>query len=175
MVVFSAGIRPRDELAQAAGLQMGERGGVVVDEACRTSDPDIYAIGECALAPDGGVARRRIYGLVAPGYAMARVVADRILGGDAAFVGADMSTKLKLLGVDVASFGDAFGTTPGAESITFSDPVANVYKKLVVGPPDRKERRTVVGGILVGDATALPDPACRWCGATCPRPTIPRS
>ena len=87
MVVFSAGIRPRDELAKAAGLRMGERGGVVVDEACRTSDPRIYAIGECALAPDGGTARRRIYGLVAPGYHMARVVADRILGGDAAFTG----------------------------------------------------------------------------------------
>jgi len=153
MVVFSAGIRPRDELAKAAGLQMGERGGVVVDQACRTSDPRIYAIGECALAPDGGVARRRIYGLVAPGYAMARVVADRILGGEAEFTGADMSTKLKLLGIDVASFGDAFGTSPGAESITYSDPVANVYKSLVVGPPDRKERRTVIGGMLVGDAS----------------------
>ncbi len=153
MVVFSAGIRPRDDLARATGLQMGERGGVVVDEACRTSDPRIYAIGECALAPDGGVARRRIYGLVAPGYAMARVVADRILGGEAEFLGADMSTKLKLLGIDVASFGDAFGTSPGAESITYSDPVANVYKSLVVGPPDRKERRAVIGGMLVGDAS----------------------
>jgi nitrite reductase (NADH) large subunit len=153
MVVFSAGIRPRDELARAAGLQMGERGGVVVDQACRTSDPKIYAIGECALAPDGGLARRRIYGLVTPGYAMARVVADRILGGVAEFNGADMSTKLKLLGIDVASFGDAFGTSPGAESITYSDPVANVYKSLVVGPPNRKQMRTVIGGMLVGDAS----------------------
>jgi len=153
MVVFSAGIRPRDELAKAAGLLMGERGGVIVDEACRTSDPRIYAIGECALAPDGGVARRRIYGLVAPGYQMARVVADRILGGDAEFLGADMSTKLKLLGIDVASFGDAFATSVGAEAVTYSDPIANVYKRLVVGPPDRKERRTVIGGMLVGDAS----------------------
>ncbi len=153
MVVFSAGIRPRDELARAAGLQMGERGGVVVDEACRTSDPKIYAIGECALAPDGSVARRRIYGLVAPGYAMARVVADRILGGEATFLGADMSTKLKLLGIDVASFGDAFASSPGAESVTYSDPLANVYKRLVVGPPDRRGGRTVIGGMLVGDAS----------------------
>ena len=153
MVVFSAGIRPRDELAKAAGLRMGERGGVIVDEACRTSDPKIYAIGECALAPDGGTARRRIYGLVAPGYHMARVVADRILGGDAEFLGADMSTKLKLLGIDVASFGDAFATAPGAEAVTYSDPLANVYQRLVVGPPDRKQRRQVTGGMLVGDAS----------------------
>src|SRR5205807_10200050 len=91
MVVFSAGIRPRDELARATDLALGERGGVLTDEACRTSDPHIYAIGECA-AVNG-----RIYGLVSPGYAQARVVADRLLGGDATFDGADMSTKLKLL------------------------------------------------------------------------------
>ena len=165
IVVFSAGIRPRDDLAKAAGLTMGERGGVIVDDACRTSDPRIFAIGECALAPagpagpDGNFARRRIYGLVSPGYQMARVVADRILGGDASFTGADMSTKLKLLGIDVASFGDGFGTTPGSESITYSDPVSNVYKRLVVGPPSASTSkrggtptREVLGGILVGDA-----------------------
>ncbi|MGQ0521148.1 MAG: nitrite reductase large subunit NirB [Actinomycetota bacterium] len=143
LVVFSAGIRPRDQLARDCGLEVGERGGVAVDEACRTSDPRIYAIGECALAEG------RIWGLVAPGYQMARVVADRLLGGDAVFAGADLSTKLKLMGIDVASFGDAFGATPGAESITFSDPVSNVYKRLVVaGGGDR-----VLGGILVGDAS----------------------
>ncbi len=165
MVVFSAGIRPRDDLAKATGLTMGERGGVIVDDACRTSDPRIFAIGECALAPagpagpDGNFARRRIYGLVSPGYQMARVVADRILGGDESFTGADMSTKLKLLGIDVASFGDGFGTTPGSESITYSDPVNNVYKRLVVGPPSASTSkrggaptREVLGGILVGDA-----------------------
>ncbi len=153
MVVFSAGIRPRDELARAAGLEMGERGGVVVDEACATSDPRIFAIGECALS--GG----RIWGLVSPGYQMARVVADRILGGGATFTGADMSTKLKLMGIDVASFGDAFANTPGAEAVTFSDPIRNVYKRLVVGPPVPSKRRSkapvrpVLGGILVGDAS----------------------
>ncbi|MGH9225903.1 MAG: nitrite reductase large subunit NirB [Acidimicrobiales bacterium] len=147
LVVFSAGIRPRDELARAAGLAMGERGGVLVDEACRTSGPDVFAIGECA------VAEGRIWGLVSPGYQMARVVASRILGGDAVFAGADLSTKLKLLGIDVASFGDAFATTPGSEAITFSDPVANVYKKLVLGPPAGRARRNVIGGILVGDAS----------------------
>ncbi len=142
LVVFSAGIRPRDELARTAGLAVGERGGVAVDEACRTSDPAVFAIGECALA------QGRTWGLVAPGYQMARVVADRILGGDAVFSGADLSTKLKLLGVDVASFGDAFGTSPGAESITFDDPVNHVYKRLVVGPSG-----AVRGGVLVGDAS----------------------
>ena len=147
LVVFSAGIRPRDELARRAGLEVGERGGVVVDDACRTSDPAIFAIGECALA--GG----RIWGLVAPGYQMARVVADRVLGGDAVFAGADLSTKLKLMGVDVASFGDAFGAGPGCESITYADPIANVYKRLVVGPRTKRGKRPVVGGMLVGDAS----------------------
>src|SRR5205823_13663860 len=103
VVVFAAGVRPRDELARAAGLAVGARGGVVVDEACRTSDPHIYAVGECAEI--GG----RVYGLVAPGYAMAEVVADRVAGGAATFPGADTSTKLKLLGVDVASFGVTAG------------------------------------------------------------------
>ena len=147
VVVFSAGIRPRDELARQAGLDVGERGGVVVDDACRTSDPRIFAIGEVALA------HGRIWGLVAPGYQMARVVADRILGGDAAFAAADLSTKLKLMGVDVASFGDAFGAAPGCEAITYNDPVANVYKRLVVGPPTKRSKRPVVGGMLVGDAS----------------------
>jgi nitrite reductase (NADH) large subunit len=147
LVVFSAGIRPRDDLARAAGLTMGERGGVVVDEACRTSDPAVYAIGECALAVG------RLWGLVAPGYQMAAVVADQILGGDRTFAGADLSTKLKLMGVDVASFGDSFGTTPGAEAITFDDPVTKVYKRVVVGPAAITGVRPVLGGILVGDAT----------------------
>ncbi len=164
LVVFSAGIRPRDDLARAAGLEVGERGGIIVDDACRTSDPRIFAIGECAVAAG------RVWGLVAPGYQMARVVADRILGGDATFGGADMSTKLKLMGIDVASFGDAFATYPGAEAITFADPVTNVYKRLVVGPPplgpsgplsgvaasDKPGAtpiRPLVGGILVGDAS----------------------
>ncbi len=143
LVVFSAGIRPRDQLAREAGLAVGERGGVVVDAACRTSDPRIFAIGECALAEG------RIWGLVAPGYQMARVVADRILGGESTFGGADLSTKLKLMGIDVASFGDGFAATPGAESIVFSDPVANVYKRLVLSGDGSQ----VLGGILVGDAS----------------------
>jgi nitrite reductase (NADH) large subunit len=144
IVVFSAGIRPRDQLARDCGLEVGERGGIVVDSACRTSDPKIYAIGECALAAG------RVWGLVSPGYQMARVVSDRLLGGADRFEGADLSTKLKLMGVDVASFGDAFGAEDGSRSITYADEVGSVYKRLVVSGDGKR----VLGGVLVGDASA---------------------
>jgi len=146
LVVFAAGVRPHDSLARGADLAVAERGGVLVDATCRTSDPDVYAIGEVA-AVDG-----RCYGLVAPGYAMAEVVADRLVGGEATFPGADTSTKLKLLGVDVASFGDAFGGAEGALDVVYADPAAGTYAKLVVGD----HGRTLLGGILVGDASAYP-------------------
>ncbi len=141
LVVFSAGIRPRQDLAEAAGLLLGPRGGVVVDDACRTSDPAISAIGECA-SHDG-----RVYGLVAPGYAMARVVADRLAGGEAAFTGADTSTRLKVLGIGVASFGDAHATTPAARELVWHDPVDRIYRKLVVDGGGTR----LLGGVLVGD------------------------
>ncbi|MEI7055089.1 nitrite reductase large subunit NirB [Nocardioides sp. CCNWLW239] len=144
MIVFSAGIRPRDALARAAGLDLAERGGVLVDEQCRSSDPHVWAVGECA-APGG-----KMYGLVAPGYDMAEVVADALLGGKGTFTGADMSTKLKLLGVDVASFGDAHGTTDECLELTYSDAVAGVYKKLVIS----EDGTRLLGGVLVGDASA---------------------
>ena len=145
VVVFSAGIRPRDGLARAAGLDLAERGGILVDEQGRsTSHPTVWAIGECA-APGG-----RMYGLVAPGYTMAEVAVDALLGGPGAFTGADMSTKLKLMGVDVASFGDAFAATPDSLELVFSDAVAGIYKKLVVS----EDGTRLLGGILVGDATS---------------------
>ncbi|MEM9485476.1 MAG: nitrite reductase large subunit NirB [Cyanobacteria bacterium P01_F01_bin.116] len=146
MIVFSAGIRPRDELARDCGLQLGDRGGVVIDDGCQTSDPNIYAIGECALY------QGRIFGLVAPGYQMAEVVSDQLLAVPSGqqFTGADMSTKLKLLGVDVASFGDHFAKTPGAKELAVTDTVAGTYKKLVVTTDGER----LLGGILVGDATA---------------------
>jgi len=141
VVVFSAGIRPRDALARECGLAVGTRGGIVIDDACRTSDPDIYAVGECALW--GG----KIYGLVAPGYQMAATAAGRLAGRtDAVFTGADMSTKLKLMGVDVASLGDAHGTQPGARSYAFIDERKQLYKKLVVS----EDGKRLLGGILVG-------------------------
>ena len=145
LVVFSAGIRARDELARQAGLGIGQRGGVAVDGGCSTSDPDIFAIGECA-SYEG-----HIFGLVGPGYRMAEVVHARLLGAATpVFAGADMSTKLKLLGVDVASFGDAFGHEPGTRSISLVDTVAGVYKKLVLS----SDKKRLVGGMLVGDASA---------------------
>jgi nitrite reductase (NADH) large subunit len=146
LVVFSAGVRPRDQLARDAGLAVGERGGVLVDEGCRTSDGAVYAIGECACV--GG----RVYGLVAPGYAMAEVLADRLAGGVATFSAADTSTKLKLMGVDVASFGDALGASPGALEVTVSNPVERSYAKLVVSD----DAKTILGGVLVGDASRYP-------------------
>jgi nitrite reductase (NADH) large subunit len=144
MIVFSAGIRPRDEIAKQCGLTVGDRGGIVINDYCQTSDPDVYAIGECALY------QNRIYGLVAPGYTMATVAADNLCKpGSNTFTGADMSTKLKLLGVDVASFGDAFATTPGSKQIAIADAVAGTYKKLVVNAAGSQ----LLGGILVGDAS----------------------
>ncbi len=152
LVVFSAGIRPRDALARDCGLDVGERGGIVVDASCRTSDPQIYAIGECALVAG------RIWGLVAPGYDMARVVADGVVArvvadgvvkGSLVFDGADLSTKLKLMGVDVASFGDAFGTTSDSLTVAYSDAVTNVYRRLVVDSSGQR----LLGGILVGEAS----------------------
>jgi nitrite reductase (NADH) large subunit len=145
LIVFSAGIRPRDELAKAAGLALGERGGIQIDETCRTSDPHIYAIGECAAY------QNRCYGLVAPGYAMATVVADHFTNPQAEgrFTGADMSTKLKLLGVEVGSFGDAFAATPGAKAVSLLDALTGTYKKLVTS----EDGKRVLGGILVGDTS----------------------
>ncbi|HWA38020.1 MAG TPA: nitrite reductase large subunit NirB [Burkholderiales bacterium] len=141
VVVFSAGIRPRDELARKSGITVGERGGIAIDSHCRTSNPDIYAVGECALWEG------RTFGLVAPGYQMAEVAARNILGEEVRFLGADMSTKLKLMGVDVASIGDAHGVTPDSRSYVYTDDV--VYKKLVVSA----DAKQLLGAILVGDAS----------------------
>ena len=137
IVVFAAGIRPRDLLARAAGITVGERGGVVVDDRCATSADDVFAIGEVANH------RGRIYGLVAPGHAMAEVVAARIFGGDELFEGADTSTRLKLLGVDVASVGDPHAT---GDEVVVADPASGTWQKVVLGV-----RREVLGAVLVGE------------------------
>jgi nitrite reductase (NADH) large subunit len=144
VVIFAAGIRPRDELAAAAGLERAERGGALTDLSCQTSDPDIYAIGEVA-AIEG-----RCYGLVGPGYTSAEVVVDRLLGGAAEFPEADLSTKLKLLGVDVASFGDAMGATENCLEVAINDAVNRTYAKLVLSD----DAKTLLGGVLVGDASS---------------------
>ncbi len=152
VVVFSAGIRPQDALARQCGLAIGERGGIVVDNQCQTSAPSVYAVGECALW------NGRIFGLVAPGYQMAKVVAEQVLASseniinaDApTFNGADMSTKLKLMGVDVASIGEVHDQTEGAQSYTYHDEITQVYKRLIVSEDGKK----LVGAVLVGDAEA---------------------
>jgi nitrite reductase (NADH) large subunit len=142
MIVFSAGIRPRDELARTSGLALGPRGGIAIDGNCITSDPDVYAIGECALW------NGQIFGLVAPGYDMARTAARHLAGEAVEFKGADMSTKLKLMGVDVASIGDAMGTTAGSRAYQFTDERKQVYKKIVVSGCGTQ----LLGAVLIGDA-----------------------
>lgn len=174
MIIVSCGIRPRDELARACKLEVGERGGVVVDDRLQTSDSDIYAIGEVAL--HAGM----VYGLVAPGYEMAEIVAHNLVqqseggwgrgeaeppavrtGGSTRgtpklqgnahriFQGTDLSTKLKLMGVDVANFGDHEAPADAATPLVFEDPFAGIYKKLLF---DHAGQR-LIGGILVGDAS----------------------
>jgi len=151
MIVFSAGIRPRDELARESGLQVGERGGIVIDNSCLTSDANIYAIGECALW------NGRIFGLVAPGYDMARIAAKHLLAhlndeeisSVPQFNGADMSTKLKLMGVDVASIGDPHGKEAGSRAYQFTDERKQIYKKIVVSASGKH----LLGAVMVGDAS----------------------
>ncbi|WP_139005813.1 nitrite reductase large subunit NirB [Arthrobacter crystallopoietes] len=171
MVVVSIGVRPRDELArtlnnrakaeaeaaasQAAGtpvelgdedfvpvFRMGARGGIVIDETCATDVENIWAVGE--VANFGGMC----VGLVAPANSMAEIVADRLSGGQATFAGFDTATKLKLSGVDVASFGDAFAKTEHALEIVYADPARGVYQKIVT----TDDAKTLLGGIFVGDA-----------------------
>jgi nitrite reductase (NADH) large subunit len=142
MLVISAGIKPRDELAILAGLETGPRGGIVVNEKLQTTDPNIFAIGECALY------KGMIYGLVAPGYEMADTVASNLCGGDKQFTGFDMSTKLKLIGIDVASFGDPFIEGEHTKTLVFEDTLKGIYKRINISG-DGKE---LLGGILVGDA-----------------------
>jgi len=142
IVLFSAGIRPRDDIARESFIEVGQRGGIVIDNQCLTSDPDIYAIGECALW------NNQIFGLVAPGYQMARTVVAHLEQKEAAFLGADMSTKLKLMGVDVASIGDAHAKTQGALVYTYQDGSSEIYKRIVVSA----DKKSLLGAVLVGDS-----------------------
>jgi nitrite reductase (NADH) large subunit len=141
MIVFSAGIRPYDQLARDADLKVGERGGIEIDYQCKTSDENIFAIGECAVLGNF------IYGLVAPGYRMAEAAVSQLSEDKSSFTGADMSTKLKLLGVDVGSIGDAKGQADEALAFVFSDEREDIYKRLNVSADGKK----VLGATLVGD------------------------
>lgn len=141
-IVFSTGIRPQDKLAAQCGLEIASpRGGIVINNSCQTSDPDIYAIGECASW------NNQIFGLVAPGYKMAQVVADRLLGTENSFTGADLSAKLKLLGVDVGGIGDTHGRTPDTRSYVYLDESKEIYKRLIVSSDNKR----LLGAVLVGD------------------------
>ncbi len=151
ILVISAGIKPRGELALDCGLETGMNGGIVVNNVLQTSDPSIYAIGECALYNE------MIYGLVAPGYEMAEVVVSevtRLVIKSSApnakeFTGFDMSTKLKLVGTDVASFGNPFAQGDDVRNIVLKDTVKGVYKRINVSA----DGKYLLGGILVGDAS----------------------
>lgn len=140
-IVFSTGIRPQDKLAKQCGLTIAPRGGISIDNQCQTSDPDIYAIGECASWNE------KFFGLVAPGYNMAKVTVDNLLGNTNEFSGADMSAKLKLLGVDVGSIGDANGRTPNCKSYVYLDEHKSLYKRIIVS----EDGKSLLGAVLVGD------------------------
>ncbi|MEG3756738.1 nitrite reductase large subunit NirB [Pseudoalteromonas carrageenovora] len=143
LILFSAGIRPYDQLGKVAELELGERGGIIINNQCQTSDPDILAIGECALWD------KKLFGLVAPGYNMARVAASQLSGGELEFSGADMSTKLKLLGVEVGSIGDAHAKTPNCKELIYQDPIRDCYKKIILNETGDK----LLGAVLVGDTS----------------------
>ena len=145
MIVFSAGIRPQDGIIKSnpeCGIEISTRGGILIDEACRTNAPNVYAIGECAVWDN------TVFGLVAPGYSMASICAAQIAGDHAqTFTGADMSTKLKLMGVDVGSIGDAHGATENSLSYLYQNPAEGIYKKLVTTADNKR----LLGAVLVGD------------------------
>ncbi|MCP2046037.1 UNVERIFIED_ORG: nitrite reductase (NADH) large subunit [Paenarthrobacter nicotinovorans] len=148
LVIVAIGVRPRDELFRAAEgeeqlFSLGQRGGVVINDFCATEVEGIWAIGEVANFEG------MCLGLVAPANTMAEIVADRLHGGEATFPGFDTATKLKLSGVDVASFGDAFARTEHSLEIVYADPARGVYQKIVT----TDDAKTLLGGIFVGDAS----------------------
>lgn len=136
IVVMAAGIRPEVRLGVEAGLHT-ERG-IVVDDTMQTSDPDILAVGECVEHDD------TVYGLVAPLYDMAKVLARTLMGEAAKFKAPEVSTKLKVTGVDLFSVGD-FGEDH--EEIVFRDPGLGVYKRITLNN-DR-----IVGLVMYGDTS----------------------
>lgn len=174
-ICFAIGVKARDELAREAGLVCADRGsGIVVDDELRTSDANIYAIGECASW------RGQTFGLIGPGVEMADVLAFNLtqarMHTPRAFMRPDVSTKLKLLGVDVASFGDFFADRDGpkylparaaaaikrksqqegevndnnssnVKALTYKDPFQNVYKKYIF----TGDGKYLLGGMMIGD------------------------
>ncbi|MGL1933457.1 MAG: nitrite reductase large subunit NirB [Fibrobacterales bacterium] len=141
IVLISTGIYPRDELAKESGIETGERGGIIINDHLQTNDPNVYAIGDCAL--HDGI----MYGLIAPGYKMAQVLAERLTGKDSTFQAMDSSTRLKLFGVDVSSIGDPLKKSPRYKEVSIMNESTGIYKKIVTD----KITNTLIGAILVGD------------------------
>lgn len=145
LVVFTVGMRPRDELARNARITVDPHGGVLIDDGCATSDPAVLAIGDVAVHAG------RVSELLSTGYAMADVAVDRLAGGTARLVVPGTGpTAMRFSGVEVVSFGDALTATPDAVDVLYADPVTGVYRKLVLSA----DTHTLLGGILVGDASA---------------------
>ncbi|OOQ82854.1 Nitrite reductase [NAD(P)H] [Penicillium brasilianum] len=169
-ICFAIGVKPRDELGQSAGIQLASRGGFVIDESLQTSLPGIYAVGECASWEN------QTFGIIAPGIEMADVLAYNLTNPDKEqkrFTRPDLSTKLKLLGVDVASFGDFFADRDGpkflpgrrpsvidgvnaeaprekeppVKALTYKDPFGGVYKKYLF----TMDGKFLLGGMMIGD------------------------
>jgi nitrite reductase (NADH) large subunit len=145
LIVIAAGIKPNVELAVRAGLGV-ERGIVVDDTMTTVEDPHVLAVGECAQH------RGQVYGLVAPLWEQAKVIADRLTGANpaASYHGSRVSTKLKVMGVEVASMGVTQPTEEGDEVVQFTEPKKGTYKKLII----RNGR--LIGGILLGDISKAP-------------------
>jgi len=141
MVVMAVGIRPSAQVAADAGLKVNR--GIVVDDAMATSDPDIYALGECAEH------RGMCYGLVAPLYESARVLADRLSGGRAEYQGSVTNTKLKVTGINLFSAGD-FAEGEGREEIVLRDAARGTYKRLVL------QDNRIIGAVLYGEVADGP-------------------
>ena len=159
MVIFATGIRPRDDVAKASNIATRVKGGgIIVNDFLETNVTNVYAIGECASHNE------MTYGLVAPGYSMASVLASRLVSvaddvSSLTFDGGDLSTKLKLMGVEVASFG-AYQMALNSNSdndddfipLVYNNPSEGVYKKLLFS----KDSKTLLGGMLVGDTSQYP-------------------
>ncbi|PTU22771.1 hypothetical protein P175DRAFT_0499315 [Aspergillus ochraceoroseus IBT 24754] len=169
-ICFAIGVRPRDELGAMAGIQCAKRGGFVIDKRLQTSVDDIYAIGECASWEN------QTFGIIAPGIEMADILSFNLTNMDKeprSFKRPDLSTKLKLLGVDVASFGDFFADRDGpkflpgrrpslsdarapdavvekeplVKALTYRDPFGGVYKKYLF----TMDGKYLLGGMMIGD------------------------
>ena len=136
LVCMAVGIRPEVRLATDAGLDIGR--GITVDDQLRTSDPAIFALGEC-VEHNG-----QVFGLVAPLYDQAKVLAATLMGHKAAFQPQQTATKLKVTGVDLFSAGD-FADAPGREDIVFRDPGRGVYKRLIL------DGDHLIGAVMYGD------------------------